>query len=123
MAHIPLFPGHRTLLFPGIGKDEILFGSDFLKCFIDIFIHINFTATPRNKIKTCVSDGGISGGEKCLWQIVRFLFFRPFITCPVLSKTSLNYDFSGAHNVYKRLYPRELCAINMFVGFMYYSRK
>lgn len=92
VAYPPLFSPPCLRRFREWGRKK-LFGSDFLKCFIDIFIYINFVATPRNKIKHELKQlwVGKDKKEKKLWQIVRL--FWPFITCPVLSKTSLNYYF------------------------------
>jgi len=75
--------------FPAMGRKRLL-GSDFLKCFIDIFIHINSVATPRNKIKTYIGWGIRIRKKKAL---ANSSIFWPFITCPVLSEISLNYYF------------------------------
>lgn len=97
-ARLPLFPAATLVLSYSRQKGRIkLSGSDFLKCFIDIFVYINSAvATPRNKIKHHQTQWSRWEetewkSEKILRRIVRL--FWPFITCPVLSKTSLNYFF------------------------------
>lgn len=113
-AHLLLSSDHHAS-FPGEERKK-LFGSDFLKCFIDIFIYINFAATPRNKIKT-YSGGVIRTKKKSL---ANSSIFWPFITCPVLSKTPVNYYFFNPQHV--NAYPKVLCIINMFAGFMDFIR-